>query len=80
MIVIDNLFSKIKEVFTVYSLVISGDKIGFRYLASKYVGVFVADKTGWHFRVLLTTVLCTLDYHIVSVKFVKEVRSILTSE
>ena len=72
--------AKSKEVFTVNSLVTSRDKIGFRYLASKYVGIFVADKTGWHFGVLLTTVLCTLDYHIVSAKFVKEVCSMLTSE
>ena len=60
MIAIDNFFStKSKEFFTVNSLVISGDKIGFKYLANKYVGVFIADKIGRNFRVLLTTVLCT---------------------
>ena len=42
------------------SLVVSGDKIGFKYLANKYVGVFIADKIGRNSGVLLTTVLCTL--------------------
>ena len=42
------------------SLVVSGDKIGFRYLANKYVAVFIADKIGRNFGVLLTTVLYTL--------------------
>ena len=37
----------------------SGDKIGFKYLANKHVGVFIADKIGWNFGVLSTTVLCT---------------------
>ena len=52
--------AKSKKFFTVNSLVVSGDKIGFRYLANKYVGVFIADKIGLNFGVLLTTVLCTL--------------------
>ena len=39
---------------------VNRDKIGFRYLASKYVGVFINDKIGRNFGVLLTTVLCTL--------------------
>ena len=60
MIVIANFFSKIKEFFTVNSLVVSGDKMGFKYLANKYVGVFIADKIGRNFGVLLTTALCTL--------------------
>ena len=38
--------AKSKEFFTVSSLVVSGDKIGFQYLANKYVGVFFADKIG----------------------------------
>ena len=37
----------------------SGDKIGFKYLANKHVGVFIADKIGWNFGVLSTSVLCT---------------------
>ena len=61
MIAIDNFFSKIKKKnFTVNSLVISGDKIGFKYLANKYLGVFIADKMGCNYGVLLTTVLHTL--------------------
>ena len=52
--------AKSKEFFTVNSLVVSGDKIGFKYLANKYVGVFIADKIGRNLGVLLTTVLCTL--------------------
>ena len=52
--------AKSKEFFTVNSLVVSGDKIGFKYLANKYVGVFIADKIGRNFGVLLMTVLCTL--------------------
>ena len=61
MIVIDNFFSKIKNKknFTVNSLVVNEDKLGFRYLANKFVGVFIADKIGRNFRVLLTIVLCT---------------------
>ena len=38
----------------------SGDKIGFKYLANKYVGVFIADKIGRNFEMLLATVLCIL--------------------
>ena len=38
----------------------SGDKIGFKYSANKYEGVFVTDKIVRNFGVLLTTVLCTL--------------------
>ena len=52
--------AKSKEFFTVNSLVVSGDKIGFKYLANEYLGVFIADKIGLNFGVLLTTVLCTL--------------------
>ena len=52
--------AKSKEFFTVNSLVVSGDKIGFKYLANKYVGVFIADKIGRNFGALLMTVLCTL--------------------
>ena len=48
--------AKSKEFFTVNSLVVSGDKIGFKYLANKYVGVFIADKIGRNLGVLLTTV------------------------
>ena len=43
------------------SSVLSGDKVGFKYLANKYVGVFIADKIGHNFGVLLTTILCTLE-------------------
>ena len=50
MILIDNVNS-----FIVYD-----DKIGFKYLANKYVRVFIADKIVPNFGVLLTTVLCTL--------------------
>ena len=60
MIVIDNLFNKIKKHFTINSFVGSGAKIGFKYLAKKYVGVFIADKVGRNSGVLLTTILCTL--------------------
>ena len=35
-------------------------KIGFKYLANKYVSVFIADKIGRNVGVVLTTVLCTL--------------------
>ena len=52
--------AKSKEFFTVNTLVIGGDKIGFKYLAKKYVGVFIADKIGRNFGVFLTNVLCTL--------------------
>ena len=38
--------SKSKKFFPVNSLVVSGDKIEFQYLANKYVGVFFADKIG----------------------------------
>ena len=41
-------------------MVVSGDKIELKYLANKYVGVFITYKIGRKFRVLLTTVLCTL--------------------
>ena len=61
MIVIDTTSSaNSKDFFTVNSLVVSGDKIGFKCLANKYVGVFITDKIGRNFGVLLTTVLCTL--------------------
>ena len=60
MIVIDNFFRKIKRIFHSKLLVVRGDKIAFKYLANKYVGVFIADKTGRNFGVLLTSVLCTL--------------------
>ena len=52
--------AKSKEFFTVNSLVVSGEKIGLKYLANKYVGVFTANKIGRNFGVLLTTALCTL--------------------
>ena len=52
--------AKSKEIFAVNSLVVSGDKIGFKYLANKYVDIFIADEIGQSFGVLLTTVLCTL--------------------
>ena len=38
----------------------SGDKIGFKHLANKYVGVFIADKIGRNFGVLLRIVLYSL--------------------
>ena len=41
-------------------LLVSGDKIGFKYLANKYVVVFIAVEIGRNFGVLLTTVLYTL--------------------
>ena len=43
------------------SLVVSGDKVGFKYLTNKYVGVYIADKIGRNLGVLLTTCLCTLE-------------------
>ena len=52
--------AKSKEFFTVNSLVVSGEKIGLRYLANKYVGVDIANKTGRNFGVLLTNALYTL--------------------
>ena len=52
--------AKSKEFFTVNSLVVSGDKIGFKYLANEYVGVSITDKISRKLGVLLTTVLCTL--------------------
>ena len=52
--------TKSKELLTINSFVVICDKIGFKYLAHKYVGVFIADKIGLNFGVLLTTVLCTL--------------------
>ena len=51
---------KLKEFFTVNSVVVIGDKIGFKYLPNKYIGVFIADIISQNFGVLLTTVLCTL--------------------
>ena len=45
--------AKPKEFFAVNLLVVIGDKIGFNYLASKCVGVFIADKISWNFGVLL---------------------------
>ena len=53
--------TKLKEFFTVNSFVVNGDKIAFKDLANKYVGVLIADKIGLNFSVLLTTVLCTLE-------------------
>ena len=50
-----------KKFFTVNSLVVNGDKIAFKYLPNKYVGVFIADKIGLNFGVLVTTVLCTSE-------------------
>ena len=47
--------------FSVYLLLVLGDKIGFRYLAKEYVGVFITDKILRNFWVLLATVLCTLE-------------------
>ena len=47
--------------FTVNSLVVSGGKSGFRYLANKYLGVFIHDKIGQNFGVFLTTALFTLE-------------------
>ena len=61
MIIIGNFLRKFYKILTVYSLVVSGDKIGFRDLANKYVGVLIADKIDWNFWVLLTAVLCTLE-------------------
>ena len=52
--------AKSKEIFTANSLAVSGDKTGFKYLANKFVGVFIADKIGQNFGMLLTIVLCTL--------------------
>ena len=52
--------AKSKEFFTVNSLVVSGEKIGLKYLANKYVGVVIANKIGRNFGVLLTTALYTL--------------------
>ena len=52
--------AKSKQFFTVNLLVVSGDKIGFKYWANKYVGVFITDKIGRNFGVLLAIVLCTL--------------------
>ena len=46
--------SKSKKIFPVNSLVVSGYKIEFQYLANKYVGAFFADKIGRKFGVLLT--------------------------
>ena len=37
-----------------------GDKIGFKYLTNKLVGIFIADKIGQNLGVILMTVLCTL--------------------
>ena len=51
---------KIKKFFIVNSIVVSGDKIGFKHLANKYVGVFIADKIGRNFGVSLRTVLYSL--------------------
>ena len=51
---------KSKELFTVNSFVVSGGKIGFKFLANKYVGLYIADKIDRDWGVLLTTVLCTL--------------------
>ena len=52
--------AKSTEFFTVNSLDVSGDKIGLKYFANKYVGVFIADKIGRNFEVFLATLLCTL--------------------
>ena len=60
MIIIVNFFWKIESIFHSKSLVVSGDEIGFKYLANIYVGVFTADKIDLNFGVLLTTTLCTL--------------------
>ena len=56
MIVIDD--------FTVNSLVVSDDKIGFKYLDSKYVSVFIADKIGRNIALLLTTFYVPYGYRI----------------
>ena len=56
MIVIDD--------FTVNSLVVSDDKIGFKYLDNKYVGVFIADKIGRNIALLLTTFYVPYGYRI----------------
>ena len=60
MIVIDNFFSKIKIIFHSKLIDVIGDTIGFKCLATNYVGVFIADKIGRNLGVLLTTVLCTV--------------------
>ena len=52
--------SKSKELFTWYSLEVSGDKIGFRYLSNKYVGIFIADEIGQNLGVFLTNAWRTL--------------------
>ena len=56
MIVIDD--------FTVNSLVVSDDKIGFKYLDNKYVSVFIADKIGRNIALLLTTFYVPYGYRI----------------
>ena len=48
--------SKLREFFTVNLLVVSDDKIGFKYLANKYLVVFTANKIGRNFGVFLATV------------------------
>ena len=53
---------KPKEFFTVNSLVVSDDKIGFKYLGNIYVDIFIADKIGQNFGELLMIVLCTLGF------------------
>ena len=62
MIVIDNFFSEIKITFSVNSLVVSGGKLGFRYLANKYVVVLllikeieISDYCYWLLYVLYVT-------------------------
>ena len=53
--------AKSKAFFTLSLLVVSDDKIWFKYLAKKYVGVFIiVDEIGRNFAALLTTVLSTL--------------------
>ena len=53
--------AKSNNFFTVNSLDVGVGKVGFEYFANNYLGVFIADKIGWNFGVLLAIILCTLE-------------------
>ena len=53
--------AKLSESLTVYLLILNGSKIGTKWLASLYVGVYKADKIGLKREQPLTQFLCILQ-------------------
>ena len=53
--------AKSNKLFIVNWLDVGVGKVGFEYFTNNYLGVFIADKIGWNFGVLLAIILCTLE-------------------